>query len=145
MQDISEDDKRITRTYLEQKKDTEDRLLKLKRERAFMWHTKNYAGSFDRIYQTLTYEQAMLRARRPDGSLKVAVTMAKEGFPGFEIITKFAEVPDEQWNLFMASLFPRARRNMLVAFMYRYHDHVMRHGVYIKVQENVSFICIMIV
>lgn len=87
----------------------------------------------DRFFAVLTPEEALINESRPIGSLPKAVRMASVLYPLHTKIELFANVPLE-------SLLPRdtihwtqRAPNVLISFMYRYHEHVMRHGVYLKV------------
>ncbi|KAL4231969.1 hypothetical protein ACF0H5_009546 [Mactra antiquata] len=134
--DLSEEDQRILKTYL-RKRDVvdqarENRAIAANDPYVFEWRT--FPGAQDRFFQMLTLEQAMMRATRPEGSLRLAIFETRLRFPGVKLMTKFSEVPSEDVFWFL----PFGLLNddyILVTFMYRYHEHAMRHGVYIK-DEN---------
>lgn len=69
-------------------------------------------------------------AKRPPGSLERARAIATRKYPGRKIIDDFSEVPDEFFRLFGVS------NTVLVAFVFRYHEHLPRHGVYLKDKNN---------
>jgi hypothetical protein len=99
----------------------------------------NFRGPPSRFFQTLSLEQVLCRASRPKGSLLLAERMAQERYPDKEIFTDFHNVPQESRFPYFGFPFQRYFQHhregyVLVAFMYRYHEHVMRHGVYLKVR-----------
>lgn len=82
----------------------------------------------------LSPEQALMNESRPPGSLEKASRLAKVFYPLHQIVTTFQEVPPEPffpWDTFLM----QNRRCVLVAFINKYQEHVMRHGVYIKVSN----------
>lgn len=94
----------------------------------------NFAGGSGRFFATLSPEQALVNERRPPGSLQRAVFLAETRFRRHKIITCFKDVPWEPffpWQMFEMMMFREPC--VLVAFMFKYHEHVMRHGVYLKV------------
>ncbi|XP_060561373.1 uncharacterized protein LOC132721125 isoform X2 [Ruditapes philippinarum] len=93
---------------------------------------KTYTGPRERFCQTLTREQALFRLNPPEGSLEKAIRMSKSYFPDFKVVTAFDDIPDEYYHSVSTLLDPWNDKYVLVAFMYRYHVHVMRHGVYLK-------------
>jgi hypothetical protein len=100
---------------------------------------QNYKGPDDRFFQTLTREQALLRSTPPEGSLQKAIRMTRAYFPDFKVVSAFDDIPDE---FFFHAFTLNGTWNdkfVLVAFMYRYHEHVMRHGVYLKVCQHILF------
>ncbi|XP_045190231.2 uncharacterized protein LOC123547308 [Mercenaria mercenaria] len=106
--------------------------LKRENKDVFTSFIKNYQGPDERIWEMLTLDQALYLAKRPSGSLAKAVRMAKIFFPLYNIVTDFDDVPSESVFPFFPFMVPPRGRYVLVAFMYRYHEHVMRHGVYLK-------------
>ncbi|KAL4232003.1 translational activator for mitochondrial COX1 [Mactra antiquata] len=130
--EMSEEDLRIMKSYHRKQKCVE-KFMEMSSNCASI-NIYNFDGSPDRFHQTLTIQQAMIRASRPEGSLEIATMKALHRFPGFDILTKFSEVPSEQ-VFFFQLITPQRSDYVLVAFMYRYHEHVMRHGVYLK-DEN---------
>ena len=81
---------------------------------------------------TLSPEKARIYATRPPGSLVSAKKQAARKCPGKIILDDFNELPHELFLMF-------SRRNtVLIAFMFRYHEHVMRHGVYLKVGKEIN-------
>lgn len=90
------------------------------------------AGGMDRFYAMLTPEQAIITESRPPGSLIKAVKMASILYPRHDIITMFAKVPCEPLFPWDATVMMQRPPSVLVVFMFRYHEHVMRHGVHIK-------------
>ena len=87
----------------------------------------------DPIYPALPPEQAEIRATPPKGSLLRAIKMTKKLFPNHKIVTNFVYVPSEPTYNFFPFVQPSVDRSVLVAFMYKYHENVIRHAVCLKV------------
>lgn len=107
-------------------------------------HYSDEAGGIDRYFAMLTPEQAIITESRPPGSLIKAVKMASILYPRHDIITMFAQVPWEPFFPWDATVMTQRPPSVLVAFMFRYHEHVMRHGVYIKASVTQYFSSLMI-
>ena len=75
----------------------------------------------------LSPHQIRAYAERPPGSLVRAKELAARKFPGRTIIDDFDGMPNEYFLMF------RRMNTVLLAFMFKYHEHVIRHGVYLKV------------
>jgi len=91
----------------------------------------DFVGSPTRMAAQLTPEQLRVIKRAPKGSLDLAVQYASRRLPNCNILLNFRDVPRED-NLLAALMRPTAK-NVLIAFMFMYHDHVMRHSIYFKV------------
>lgn len=87
-------------------------------------------GGMERYLATLTPEQALITEISHPGSLSKATRMVSLLYPSHDVITLFSKVP---WEPLSPGSMMRKSPNVLVAFMFRYHEHVMRHGVYLKV------------
>ncbi|XP_053406587.1 uncharacterized protein LOC123546263 [Mercenaria mercenaria] len=125
---LSEEEERILGTL----KRKQDSIQKFQKDSNDSHTAFNFRGPTDRFFQTLTPEQALRRATRPGGSLARAVRLARIFFPLYEVVTEFDDIPSEQRFPFFPFMVPPKSGYLLVAFMYRYHEHVMRHGVYLK-------------
>ncbi|KAH3853518.1 uncharacterized protein LOC127875312 [Dreissena polymorpha] len=131
--EYTEEEKRIIEERLKRKKQQAIDLQKME-EKRFVTLFDSFSGGNQRFLKTLSPEKALLTASRPHGSLQKAIEFAKTWFPDFKVLTRFVNVPREPMNPFelimMESL--NMQKCLLVAFMYRYHEHVMRHGAYLK-------------
>ncbi|XP_052771747.1 uncharacterized protein LOC128211237 [Mya arenaria] len=98
----------------------------------FAINTSNHPGGLDRFFAMLTPEQCLINEARPAGSLQKAIVLARVMFPFHEILTSFENVPWEEMFPFHLFFALAHRPSVLLAFMFRYHEHAMRHGVYLK-------------
>ena len=112
-------------------------LLESERKGMTFGNVCDFPGSPLRIHAVLTPEQLRVFKRAPRDSLQLAVQYAKQCLPGMNVIETFDYVPPE--HMLLGGLFGFGvppMNNVLVAFMFMYHDHVMRHGVYLKVKNH---------
>jgi len=65
--------------------------------------------------------------------LQMAILFAK--IHGTQVLTRFGEIPMEPRSPFEHMLLLGRPPCVLVAFMTKYHEHVIRHGVYIEVSS----------
>jgi hypothetical protein len=137
MQALSEEDERILRCLKHAQEQNAWLAAFIEMEKSppypFFSFDQTYTGPKERFCQTLTREQALFRLNPPEGSLEKAIRMSKSYFPDFKVVTAFDNVPDEYYHSVSTLLDSWNDKYVLVAFMYRYHEHVMRHGVYLKV------------
>ncbi|XP_045190223.2 uncharacterized protein LOC123547306 isoform X2 [Mercenaria mercenaria] len=127
---LTEEEERIIKVH--QERDLEAKVMTLYHEMSAgnFTLTKNYTAPVERFYETLSLQQALKRAKRPDGSLIKAKTLAADLYPAHDIVTELGDVPVERVD--MLTFLLQRRKYILVAFMYRYQENVMRHGIYIK-------------
>ena len=85
----------------------------------------------DRLFDMLGPEQALTKTR-PAGSLEKAIKLAQMFYPTYDILTALKHVPMEPlfpWDAFTLQM----SRRVLLVFLNKYHEHVMRHGIYLQV------------
>lgn len=109
-------------------------MMKKMDENPLCINIKNFTGPDDLFDQQLTRKQALLRSTPPKGSLAKAIQMTKIYFPELEVVSAFADIPGEYVKYFPLMVGIWNDQYVLTAFIYRYHPHVMRHGVYLKVR-----------
>ncbi|KAH3853526.1 uncharacterized protein LOC127875309 [Dreissena polymorpha] len=131
--EYTEEERRIIEERLRRKKQQAIDYQKIEKDR-FVTLYDTFSGDFNRFLQTLSPEKALLTASRPPGSLQKAIEVAKGWFPYFKVLTRFVHVPRTPTNPMELILinYQHKHKCVLVAFMYRYHEHVMRHGAYLK-------------
>ncbi|XP_052274096.1 uncharacterized protein LOC127874031 isoform X3 [Dreissena polymorpha] len=130
--EYTEEEKRIIDERLREKKEVI--ILKELEKDTDKVVINSFSGGTDRFLKTLSPEKALLEASRQHGSLQKAIELAKEWFPDCEVLTKFENVPREPMSKFELIMMRSLHMHtwVLVAFMYRYHEHAMRHGAYLK-------------
>ena len=99
-----------------------------------MFTSYNFQGDKNRIVATLSPEQALVNKTRSLLSLQKAICISSMLYPDLDVLTAFHHVPMEpvsqmQHIVYLLSYAP----SVMLAFINKFHGHVMRHAVHLLV------------
>lgn len=82
---------------------------------------------------TVPQELSQISATCRKGSLRKATKMATRLFPSHKLVTNIIYVPSQPvFNFFPFAPTPPKEKTVFVAYMYEYHEDVIRHGVHLR-------------